>query len=134
MCSAAAAAFVMLLCSTSGPFRSVKGRGVSSTEANARLWNCPVPDAAVDVWYTSAYRGTQVECTLTQDDFIAWCRRRGWRPEPIKPGELPPRITQRDGIRQINRGLRFNHIDGDFGFAGCYDVDDGRAYVSYSGG
>lgn len=130
----AASAFVALLFSTSGPFRSVEGRGVSASEANARLWNCLVPDSAVDVWYTSAFRGTRVECTLTQTDFLVWRRQRGWKPEPIKPGGLTPWSTLRDGVRRINQGLQFNHGDGDLGFVGCHDAENGRAYVSYSGG
>ena len=100
----ASAAFIGLLCSTSGPFRSVSGRGVSAREANARLWNCPVPVAATDVWYTSAYRGTTVECTLGREEFEAWCRQEQWHPEPIEPGEPLYVSSPRDGLRSIDFG------------------------------
>lgn len=129
----ALAAFVGLLCSTYGPFRAVTGRGVSAGEANARLWNCFVPAEATDVWYESSYRATRVECTVTRESFEAWCRRMNWRPEAIERDDAYLLFSQRDGFREITRGLSFRNRRGDVGFWGCYDDDRRRAYVTYSG-
>ena len=129
-----AAAFVALLSSTAGPFRAVSGRASSAREANARLWNCHVPDDATDVWYRSAYRATQVECTLNAASFESWCRRRGWRPVPIAGREPAFAYSQRVGEQVIVRGSRFDEKQGDLGFYGLYDAARQRAYVNYSGG
>jgi hypothetical protein len=70
-------AFLFLLTSTSDPFQSVTGQGVSAKEANARLWNCLVPDDATDVWYASSYSFTRVECSIDPESFRLWCERKG---------------------------------------------------------
>lgn len=129
-----AAGFVGLLLSTCGPFRSVSGRAVSAAEANSRLWHGHVPEDATDVWFTSGYRGTQVECTLTPESFRAWCEYRGWSPFPIGEGEPVYKYSERDGVVTISRGLRFCDMEGDVGHSGLYDEATGRAYVTYSGG
>jgi hypothetical protein len=129
----ALAAFVGLLCSTAGPFRSVSGRGSSAREANAWLWNCFVPADATDVWYTSSYRFTRVECSLTRESFEAWCRLRGWRPGPIEGVEAVQVFSECGGVWEIRRGLSFRNTHSEVGFHGYYDADQRRAYVVYSG-
>ncbi len=135
LAGAAVAAFAGLLLSSSGPFRSVSGRASSASEANARLWNCHVPPDATDVWFISSYRFTRVECTLKPESFEDWCHRRGWRPTPIdESASVPEWVTsQRDGMKTITRGHRFNAMNGDRGYTGLYDAEGQRAYVTYSG-
>jgi hypothetical protein len=127
-----AAAFVMA--SPWGPFVRVEGRGVPAREANARLWHCRVPDGATDVWYESGYRGTRVECLLSVEEFRAWCAREGWRPMPIAEGEPFLQVSEREGVIEVRRGLRFEALRGDAGHLGVYDEERRRAFVSFSGG
>ncbi len=131
---AAIAGFVLLCLSTAGPFRSVSGQRIAAREANRRLWHCHVPEEASDVSFVSAYRGTRVECTLSQEHFEEWCHRRGWRPIPIESGGTTHFHSQRDGPVKIDHGLQFSDMHGDFGCSGLYDADRKRAYVTYSGG
>ena len=131
---AAVVGFVLLLSSTAGPFRSVSGAGVSSTEANRRLWNCHVPQPATDVWFSSGYRGTLVECSLPRAPFQDWCRSNGWQVEPIAP-DVPAYVhSERDGALTVRHGLRFSKMNKDVGFRGIYDEERGRAFAMYSGG
>lgn len=97
LATAALAAFVLLLFSTSGPFRSVSGQGVTASEANARLWHGHLPTGATDVWFTSGYRGTRLECTIEPADFFAWCQRGNWEPSPITADSPIYTHSKRDG-------------------------------------
>jgi len=131
---AAALGFALLLCSTAGPFRAVTGQGVTAAEANARLWNCLVPDSATDVWYTSAYRATQIECRLYPTTFMEWCQRMKWRPIPITAEPYYCYSEKDKATVVITVGVYFNALNGDLGYYGVYDAKKQRAYVTYSGG
>jgi hypothetical protein len=127
-------AVIALLCSTAGPFRMVSGRGVSARVANGRLWNCPVPDDATDVWFTSSYRGTRLECSIKPESFRVWSGRNGRNLSPIPESEPACVASQRGVTQMISRGFRFNEARGDLGYRGLYDTQEKRAYVNYSGG
>ena len=127
--------FVGLLFTIAGPFRAVTGRGVNAAEANSLLWNCHVPDEAENVWFLSGYRGTRVECELPRNAFDAWCESHGWIPTAIAEHTPACRHSMRnDGPVDIRRGLKFEHMTGDVGYHGAYDIDTKTAYVSFSGG
>ncbi len=129
-----ALAFLALLCSTAGPFRSVEGQGVTAQEANARLWNCFVPDDATDVWYTSSYSFTRVECTIEPESFRLWCERQGWRLEPIVEGKPWAAYPFRGDPILLESGFHFNDRKGKhiLGCSGRYDSRNKRAYVNYT--
>ncbi|QDT01141.1 hypothetical protein [Adhaeretor mobilis] len=131
----AAIAFACLLFSTAGPFRSVVGHGVSAEQANAKLWNCLVPNGAKNVWFESGYRATRVECELSQAVFKGWCESRSWRPYVIDEQQRARVYSMSsDSPVEVRNGLRFNDRVGDLGHQGVYDAATGTAYVTYSGG
>jgi len=126
------AASILLLCSTEGPFRFVNGEGVGAAAANARLWNCHVPDDATDVWYKSGYRATFVECFLGPESFKQWCHKRGWRVMPIDEKEPQHVFSRRyDSPILVSKGLYFAETER--GYFGVYDEEKQWAYVQYSG-
>lgn len=127
--------FVLLLSSTAGPFRAVSGQAVTAEQANAQLWNCFVPNGATDVWYTSGYRGTRIECTLAPASFAAWCRERAWTTHSINHDSPRSYYSEKaqDAV-SVGNGLYFDAKKGDVGYYGVYDADAQRAYVTYSGG
>jgi hypothetical protein len=126
-------AFVLLLCSTAGPFRAVTGQGVSAKEANARLWNCLVPDDATDVWYLSSYSNTQVECRIEPESFRLWSERMGWQLQPILEGEPATKWQMKGDRVSIESGLWFDErVKPTLGFFGVYDSRNKRAYVNFT--
>lgn len=109
---------------------------MSADEANKMLWTNFVPPTATDVWYSSAYLGTRIDCQLDLTEFQAWCQRRGWQLTPIAPGK--PRALYVDRLGDavmIESGFEFNAKYGEAGRgdSGVYDSKAGRAYVSYTG-
>lgn len=126
----AAVGFVLLLFSTAGPFRSVSGEGVTADEANRMLWIRPTPASASDVWFTSAYKATKVDCRLDEDDFLDWCRERGWHPIPIAKGH--EKGVYLDRVRDavlVGKGLYFSDRRGDVECSGIYDANEQRVYL-----
>ena len=125
-------AFVVWMCSTAGPFRSVSGQGVSAAEANRKLWTNRVPASATDVWFVSSYKATRIDCKLDRDEFLAWCRAKGWKPNPIieTNGTYLERLN--DAVL-IDDGLEFNARERGRGSSGIYDDLAGRAYIFYAG-
>ena len=124
------AGFVLYLFSTSGPFRSVSGEGVSAAQANQRLWIRPIPESATDVWFTSSYRASNVDCKMDQDTFLKWCRESGWQAVSISEGQPRRLYSYRLGDPVlIETGFFFDAKDpkrGDVGSVGTYDFKEGR--------
>jgi hypothetical protein len=132
----AATACAGLLCSTAGPFRFVSGQGVSADEANQMLWTNFVPASATDIWFTSGYFATTIDCKLDLTEFQAWCQRKGWNLTPIVAGQPKALYLDRLGDAVlIESGFEFNAKYGAAGRgnAGLYDSRAGRAYVFYAG-
>jgi hypothetical protein len=100
------------------------------------LWHNRVPENATDVWFISAYMSTRIDCKLDQDEFLAWCHRRGWEPTPIDTAQPKYMHSDRLGdVIKIESGFVFDAIydSAGRGNTGLYDAKSGRAYVLYRG-
>jgi len=134
-----AAPVVAVLCvGYSMVFQVERGEGVSASQANRRLWNCLVPDDATDVWFSSAYRGTIVECTLPEQSFQEWCIKHGGKPTQITTAEERFVFSRKlEESVLINDGLYFMNAiktSPDIWHRGVYDRTNNRAYFDFSGG
>ena len=128
-------AFAGLLFSTAGPFRVVEGHGVSSEEANARLWHFRLPADAENVWFKSGYRGTRVECELGRTEFGYWCESEDWKTTAIDDRQTEWVISMRlKSSVEVRNGLQFSDLEGDVGYKVIFDADTQTVYVSFSGG
>lgn len=135
--SLAIVAFVTVLFTTAGPFKSTRANGVGGRDANQKLWHCHLPAEATDVWLVSAYRATTVECTLEEDAFLAWSRYCGWRLTPITSDDGCRNWSLRSNTHTpiIEDGFKFDvRSGGELGCFGIYDRKHRRAYVNYTGG
>jgi hypothetical protein len=129
-----ATGFFILLWSTAGPFRVVRGQGVSSDEANQMLWTNLVPASATDVWFESSYFATKTDCKLDEAEFLDWCHRKDWQPKPISEKKYVY-IDRLKDVATVESGFVFDAKYGNAGrgSSGIYDATAGRAYVLYAG-
>ena len=99
--------------------------GVSSQTANQHLSpSLMLPDAASDVTVYVDFGAAESEFAISEDAFLAWCKSRGWSPEPIStPTTYFDSMWLPADARSVNRGYTFTPPDGQ----GVFDSDRSRA-------
>ena len=98
--------------------------GVSASIANRMMWpGYELPADASDVTYHVDPGGCEAEFAISESEFLAWCRARGWSPKKIS-GSIkyfqPVLLPNDDTI--VTNGYAFDIPDG----KGVFDADRSR--------
>jgi hypothetical protein len=86
-----------------------------------------VPEAASDVYYYTDWAADEAEFSISEDDFLDWCKSKSWEVEPIEePVEyFYPTWGPEEDNRFVKRGYYCSAAWGVL----IFDADRSRAAI-----